>query len=186
MDNLENNRALLLYYVKLCASFQIHWWIQTGFTGQKCSIRVEIGDILSCVTFLEIWWVTLENNKAPLLCYFKLCVSFRTHWWIQIWVTVRKHLIWVKIDNFLSRVTSKLDRWPWKTKGHLFYDTLSFVHHFMPSVNSNLNNGPEMLNSGQNWPFFEPCHLENLWMTLKNKRAPLLCYLKLCASFCTH
>ena len=32
------------YYVKLCASFQIHWWIQTGFTVQKRSIRVEIGD----------------------------------------------------------------------------------------------------------------------------------------------
>ena len=45
----KNNRALL-YYVKLCASFQIHWWIQTGFTVQKRSIRVEIGDMLSCVT----------------------------------------------------------------------------------------------------------------------------------------
>ena len=46
----KNNRALLLYYVKLCASFQIHWWIQTGFTVQKCSIRIEIGDMLSRVT----------------------------------------------------------------------------------------------------------------------------------------
>ena len=43
----KNNRALLLYYVKLCASFQIHWWTQTGFTVQKRSIRVEIGDMLS-------------------------------------------------------------------------------------------------------------------------------------------
>ena len=31
---------------------------------------------------------------------------------------------------FFSRVTFKLDRWPCKTIGHLFYDTLSFVHHF--------------------------------------------------------
>ena len=46
----KNNRALLLYYVNLCASFQIHWWIQTGFTVQKRSIRVEIGDMLSRVT----------------------------------------------------------------------------------------------------------------------------------------
>ena len=37
----KTNRAFLLYYVKLCASFQIHWWIQTGFTVQKRSIRVE-------------------------------------------------------------------------------------------------------------------------------------------------
>ena len=44
---LKNNRTLFLYYVKLCASFQIHWWNQTGFTVQKRSIRVEIGGILS-------------------------------------------------------------------------------------------------------------------------------------------
>ena len=31
----------------------------------------------------EIWWMTLQNNRAPLLCYFKLCASFCTHWWIQ-------------------------------------------------------------------------------------------------------
>ena len=71
----KNNRALL-YSVKLCASFQIYWWIQTGFTVQKCSIRAAIGDVLSCVTL-------------------------------------------------------KFDRWPWKTIGHLFYATSSFVQHFV-------------------------------------------------------
>ena len=40
----------LLYYVKLCASFQIHRWIQTRVTVRKCSIRVEIGDILPNIT----------------------------------------------------------------------------------------------------------------------------------------
>ena len=49
---------------------------------------------------LEIWWMTLENNRAPLLCYFELCASFRNHWWIQTWVTVRKRPIWVKFDDF--------------------------------------------------------------------------------------
>ena len=95
----KNKRALLLYYVKLCASFQIHWWIQTGFTVQKRLIRVEIGDMLSPCD-LEIWWMTLENNRAPLLCYFKLCAAFRSHWWIQTAVTVRKCPIWVKFDDF--------------------------------------------------------------------------------------
>ena len=52
----KNNRALLLFYIKLCASFQIHWWIQTGFTVQKRSIRVEIGDMLSCVTLKFDGW----------------------------------------------------------------------------------------------------------------------------------
>ena len=207
----KNNRAPLLYHIKLCVSFQIHWWIQTKVTLQKRSIRVEIGDFLSLVTFkfdgwpwkmighlfyitssfvhhfksigelklklqsrnaqfgsksaifcpvwpwnltdalekqwgtssmllqalcitsepsvnsnrsyspetpnlgqirrflepcdLEIWRMTLQSNRAPLLCYFKLCASFHTHWWIEIWVTVRKHSIRVKIDDFLSRVT---------------------------------------------------------------------------------
>ena len=48
----------------------------------------------------EIWWMTLQNKRAPLLCYFKLCASFRNHWCIETWVTVRKRPIWVKFDDF--------------------------------------------------------------------------------------
>ena len=79
---------------------------------------------------LEIWWMTLANIRAPLLYYTKLCASFQIHRWIQLGVTVRKHSIWVKIGDFLSRVTLKFDGWPWKTIGHLFYVASSFVHHF--------------------------------------------------------
>ena len=32
---------------------------------------------------------------------------------------------------FFSRVTLEFDGWPWKTIGHLFYATSSFVHHFV-------------------------------------------------------
>ena len=42
--------------------------------------------------------MTLKNNRGPLLCYFKLCASFHSHWWIQTGVTVRKRPIWVKFD----------------------------------------------------------------------------------------
>ena len=80
---------------------------------------------------LEIWWMTLENNRAPLLCYIKLCASFQSHRWIQTGVTVRKRSIRVKIGDLLSRVTSKFDRWPWKTIGHIFYVASSFMHHFI-------------------------------------------------------
>ena len=48
----------------------------------------------------EIWRMTLQYNKAPLLCYFKLCASFCSHWWIQTSITVRKRPIWVKFDDF--------------------------------------------------------------------------------------
>ena len=94
----KNNRALLLYYVKLCASFQIHWWIQTGFTVQNAQFGWKLVICYPCD--LEIWWMTLENNRAPLLCYFKLSAAFRSHWWIQTGVTVRKRPIWVKFDDF--------------------------------------------------------------------------------------
>ena len=86
--------------------------------------------------FCPVWpWnlmMTLENNRAPLLYYTKLCASFQIHRWIQIGVTVRKCSIWVKMGNFLSRVTLKFDGWPCKTIGHLFSATSSFMYHFIP------------------------------------------------------
>ena len=87
---------------------------------------------------LEIWWMTLENNRASLLCCFKLCATFHSHQWIQAGVTVRKCPIWVKFDYFESCVTLKFDGWPWKTIGRLFNATSSFVHHFVAIGDSKL------------------------------------------------
>ena len=47
-------------------------------------------------------------------------------------------------------------------------------------MNSNWSYSPETPNLGQNRRFFEPCDLAIWQMTLKNIRAPLLCYFKLC------
>ena len=80
---------------------------------------------------LAIWHMTLKNFRAPLLCYFKLCASFRSHWWIQTGVTARKRPIWVNSTIFFSRVNLQFNIWPWKTIGHLFYSTSSFVHQFV-------------------------------------------------------
>ena len=79
---------------------------------------------------LEIWCMTSKNNKVPLLYHIKLCVSFQIHRWIQTEVTLRKRSIRVEICDLLSLATLKFDGWPWKTIGHLFYTTSSFVHHF--------------------------------------------------------
>ena len=49
----------------------------------------------------EIGWMPSKNNRASLLFYAKLCVSFQSHWCIQTGVTVRKCSIWVKIYDFL-------------------------------------------------------------------------------------
>ena len=83
-----------------------------------------------CPCNLEIWQMTLKHNRAPLLCCFKLCVSFHSRWWIQTGVTIQRRSIRVKIGNLLSRVTWNFYGWLWKTIGHLFYTTLSLVHHF--------------------------------------------------------
>ena len=126
---LKNNRAPLLCYIKLCASFQSHRWIQTKVTVRKRSIRVKIGDFfVQCD--LEIWWMTLKGNRAPLWRCFKLCASFHSHQWIQTKVTVWK-CSRVKIGDLLSRVTLKFDGWPWKTIGHFFHSTSSFSYHFI-------------------------------------------------------
>ena len=34
-----------------------------------------------------------------------------------------------QIRRFLNCVTSQFDVWPWKTIGHLFYATSSFMHN---------------------------------------------------------
>ena len=57
---------------------------------------------------LEIWQMTLKNNRAPLLCCFQLCAWFHCHMWIQTGVRVRKRLSWV-----LTSVTLTFDLWPW-------------------------------------------------------------------------
>ena len=57
---------------------------------------------------LEIWRMTLKNNRAPLLCCFQLCAWFHCHIWIQTGVRVRKRLSWV-----LTSVTLTFDLWPW-------------------------------------------------------------------------
>ena len=122
---------------------------------------------------LEIWRMTLKNNRAPLLCCFKLLASFCTHWWIKIAVTVRKHPIWVKFDNFQSRVTLKFDGWPSTRQ-------IWGIWKLRPAYS------PETPNLGQNQWCFVLCDLEIWWMTLENNRASLLCCFKLCATFHSH
>ena len=180
---LKNNRAHLLSYFKLCASFHSHLSIQNGVTVRKRQIWVKIGVFLSRVTLKFDGWpwktighlfyapssfvyhfiafceikmklesgntkfgsksaiflsrVTLKFDRWPwktighlFYAILSFCASFDSHLWIQNGVTVLKHSIWVKIGDFLSRVTLKFDGWPWKTIGHLFYAILSFCASF--------------------------------------------------------
>ena len=75
-------RAHLLYYIKLCASFHIHRWIQTEVAVRKCSIWVTIGDFLSRVT-LEFhgWpWKTIGHlffTLSSVVHHFKTMGEFK-------------------------------------------------------------------------------------------------------------
>ena len=125
----KNDRAPLLYYIKLVYHFKSIGEFKQSYTPETLNLGQNLQFFVLCD--LEIWWMILENNRAPLLYYTKLCASFQIHRWSQIGVTVRKRSTWVKICNFWSHVTLKFDGWPWKTIGHLFQATSSFVRHFV-------------------------------------------------------
>ena len=94
-----------LFYA--ASSFVHHFIAIKEFKFELQSGNTQLGSKLmiffvSCD--LEISWITLKNNRTPVLC--RLCGSFSGHWWIQTGVTMRKWPIWVKINYFLAV-------WPW-------------------------------------------------------------------------
>ena len=158
---------------------------------------------------LEIWRMTLKNNRAPLLSNIKLYASFHHHMWIQSGVTVRKRLSWV-----VSSVTLTFDLWPWPFAWTLLWSLVITPENFMMirwcehsqkgvtdrqtdgqtenTIKANLRDLIAatglviLLKFDPNHRFFVPCDLEIWWMALENNRAPLLYYIKLCASFQIH
>ena len=144
-----------LFYV---ASRFVHHFIAIG----EFKLKLQSGNApfgsKSAIYFpcdLEIWQMILKNNRAPLLCCFKLHASFHSHWWIQTKIRVRKRSIRVKIGNFFSHVTLKFDGLPWKTIWHLISSQC---------VNSNWSYGPETAKWGHDlcdldlWHGHHFCH----------------------------
>ena len=75
---------------------------------------------------LEIWRMTLKNNRAPLLNNIKLYTSFYHHMGIQTGVTVRKRLSWV-----VTSVTLTFDLWPWPFAWTLLWSLVKTPENFM-------------------------------------------------------
>ena len=73
----KNNRASLLCYVKLCATFQSHWWIKTGVTVQKCPIHIDSGQNQRFFCPMWPWNLTDDLEKtlgnSSMLCQ-ALCI----------------------------------------------------------------------------------------------------------------
>ena len=142
-----------MHHFKSISEFKLELQSGNAQFGSKSTIFLAVSVTLQ-------FDMTLKNNRTPLLCYFKLCPSFHSHWWIQTGVTVRKRPIWVKFNNFLSRAILQFDGWPWKTIGHLFYATLSFVHHFvaigefkLELQSGNAQSGSSSTNFRAVWPW---------------------------------
>ena len=83
-------------------------------------------------------------------------------------------------------MTLKFEGWPWKTIGHLFYATSSFVHYFLAIGVFKLELQSRNAQFGSNSTIFLALWPWNWRMTLKNNRAPLLSNIKLYASFHQH
>ena len=154
---LENNRAPILYILcqALCIisnpAVNLNWSYspETLNSGQNWWYFVPCD--------LEIWRMTLKNNGTSLLCCFKPCASFHSHHWIKTGVTVRKHPLWVKIGDFF--VPCDLEVWSWmtfKTVGHLYYTTLSFVRHFKAISEFKLELQSENVQFGSKFAIFCP------------------------------
>ena len=81
------------------------WKLQPAYRPQTPNLGQNQQYFVPCD--LEIWRITLKDNRASLLC-FKLCASFHSHRWIQTVVTVRK-----LSSGVLTSVILTFDLWPW-------------------------------------------------------------------------
>ena len=102
--------------------------------------------------FLAVWpcnlMYDLENNRALLLCYFKLCASFCTHWWIQTEL---------QCGNAQFGFNSMIFRavWPWNLMNDIEkqdgtspkqHQAICFIS--LSNVNSNRSYSPEKVKLG--------------------------------------
>ena len=128
---LRNNKEPLLYYmyIKHCASFQGCQGIQTGVT--VCKAQFGSQSAVFCLVWPWNLIDALKNNRAPLLCYCKLCASFHSHLWNQTEVSPQTPNLGKNRRIFQP---SYLEIWQMtrkKTIAHLLYATLSIVLNFI-------------------------------------------------------
>ena len=130
--------------------------------------------------------MTLKNNRAPLLCYFKLVHHFVAIGEFKLELQSGNAQFGSKSMIFFEPCDFAIWRMTLKTIGHLFNATSSFVHNFVAIGEFKLELQSGNAQSGSNSAIFRAVWPWNLTDDLKNNRAPLQCYFKLCASFCSH
>ena len=111
---LENSEAPHFCHFQLYASFLSHQSIQTGVRVRKHPIGVKIGDFWSLVILkFDVW-----PNTKLIEHLFHAISSFLLHLTtideLKLELQSGCAPIRVKISNFRSTVTLKLDGWPWQ------------------------------------------------------------------------
>ena len=119
-----------------------HWIILTHW-GQKNHNKANLRDLIAATGLVISNWIQIidffhlkfdgwrrkTKGTSFILCQ-ALCIISIPSGEFETGVTVQKCSIQIEIGDILSCVTLKFDGWPWKTIGHIFYTTSSFVHHF--------------------------------------------------------
>ena len=175
---LKNKSAPLLSNFKFWASFRGHRWIRNEVTVETPNLGQNRRFFVP--NDLEIWHMTyLEKSPYRLQA---LCIIF---------VAIGEFKLELHFGNaqfgsispIISPLTLKFEIWLGKTIGHPFYAIWSFVHHFvaigefkleLQSWNAKFSSKSAIILSRAN--LIKP-------MILKNSKAFLLNYFKLCASF---
>ena len=122
----KNNRAPLLSNIKLFASFHHHMWIQTWVT-----VRKQLSWVVTSVTWTFDLWARPFSGT--------LLWSLVISWWYNDGNKVTKvrqmdRQTERQTENIICRAAcSQL-----KIIGFLFHCTSSFVHHFLPIGEYNL------------------------------------------------
>ena len=155
MDDLEKPTGHLFY---VASSFMQHFTTIGEFKQKLQSGNAQLGS--KSAIFCPVWpWNLMNNIEQGKSEGFESCDR----------PIVRKRPIWVKIGDVLSRVTLKFDGWPWKTIGHLFNATSSFVHHFVAIGEFKLELQSGNAQSGSNSAIFRAVWHWNLTDDLEKK-----------------
>ena len=131
---------------------------------------------------LDLWPLTLTFCMDLTLVIGNNSLNFMMIWW---WEHSQKGVTDRQTDRQTDGQTENtICRAAWsqlKMIGHLFYATSSFVHHFVAIGDFKLELQSGNARFGSNSMIFRALWPCNLTYDLKNNRAPLQCYFKLCA-----
>ena len=139
LTSVRRTKMLVLFAWKITSVrivtslFQSHQWIQTGFTIQKCSIQVKMGNFLPHVTLIfDRWpWKTIRHLfYATAFCIISKPSANSS--WSYSPETPNSS----ENQRFLSRVTLKFDRCSCKNNRapHLTYFKLCALFHSHRSI----------------------------------------------------